>query len=897
MDQQENLTNGFCVTGSTSTNVVVNNPLLKDIQQEKKKEASMAIVIASESSQSLIDRSWTVNSLRKLHDAIRVEIVEKVMEGFETILEMYYLYGLKRPESIPHFQEKVEYKRKIKKELIKAGDRMLNYLSKNGEKEWLNYFKYKTLAFYAYYETEKTDLLPAPKGLEGDHPGIILSGHIGQWVKLLRRKNQQLFSSFIVSMNVIKTGLPRPTDDMIEVAEDKCANHLTDVAHLTAPLPEDCILTQLGLYGEQVILSKDSLCQQLRRTVNEMFDDVLWTEDEMYEPFYPSTSSNYNNSRGKAGAVGTFYQKFRISENFLDSDDLVAMDIVKVQVSDKVSEKYGEAGLKESEELRFSRNEQETNGVEFNSIVLRNKWREAYDVIYQKALTESPFVKPVGLAEPCKVRVISKGPPLLYTAMKPFQKFLWRILKTNKIFELIGTPVTTEIIQDLMGEMKDSEIIVNGDYKASTDNLHSWVSETLANALVDKLNENGLQSATEYKYLDENFREMLIRSLTGHIFEMRDGTLKKQTEGQLMGSITSFPFLCLANAAMCRWALELANMTPYRVRNRPLASQKTLLCPLRVNGDDCTMKGERNPMTTRHTEYALKDYWLKITAFGGLSSSAGKTLFSLPHKPICVINSQTYDYDSGIWTNRKLVNSGLLLGKSKSVIAGTVSTKKTYSELGAIHRELKKHTPPEIWTEVSKRFIYYNKDTLMQCPDIPWEAPEYLGGPGLCLEEEEMSYLDRACCSYIILKSNSDNKKEKIKKEKPNIVWRLHETVQKRLKPYDKDLVDSFQSVRRIDMIFDPMSTLEDDYIITESTESNYSKLYKMLTIETLFTKKLKDIYREEEAYNYNVLKHNNVVWANARTSFQTILGFNVRKTEEILYEKKYSYIPTIEVP
>lgn len=145
--------------------------------------------------------------------------------------------------------------------------------------------------------------------------------------------------------------------------------------------------------------------------------------------------------------------------------------------------------------------------------------------------------------------MISKGPPVLYTYLKPFQKFMHGHMRKQKVFRLIGTPVTEKIINEVFHSSAHNEDmqILNGDYKASTDNLRGWVSETLADELCKVLKENGSFE------IDQT---LLVRSLTGHIFQMKDGSKKPQTDGQLMGSISSFPFLCLANAALCRLALE-----------------------------------------------------------------------------------------------------------------------------------------------------------------------------------------------------------------------------------------------------------------------------------------------------------------------------------------------------
>jgi hypothetical protein len=864
------------------------------VEADHKSEISTqtVIVVAGEISSLSSDIPiWRLSSLSHHYPKISCEVVKKVIEGLESIMELYHIYGLTRVEDrkFKHL-ERVIYKKKLDKIKVTAATRMLNFITTNGEKEWMNYFKYKTLAFYAHYETEKTDLLPTLSGLDKDYPGVIFGGFVSQFVKLMQKKDKELFSSFIVAINNSKMGLPRPTDDMIEAAEDKCVNHLTDPRHLDRVEPEDKTLKDLGLIGEEVVLNKINLMRQLKRTVEEMFEDVVFTEEIQFEPFYPSTSANYNKSRGKAGAVGEVYDQCSIGTD-PEGSFLIEMRKINSLLSREQTALYGD--VSKLDQIRLdedSRIETSSPAIEYNLTNLRIRWKELYLKIYDKAQTEHPIVKAVGLAEALKVRVISKGPPMLYTALKPLQKFMWSTLKKNSVFQLIGTPVLEEHINKLFGEMNDDDMIVNGDYKASTDNLHSWVSNYLAECFVDIINDNGIKSGKPFFMITDCHRRMLLTSLTGHLFEMRDGSLKRQTEGQLMGSITSFPFLCLANAAMCRWALELSNMTPYRLRDRVLkAGCKTIIAPLKVNGDDCTMKGKRSN---------IRSLWEDITSFGGLTSSQGKTLFSLPHKPICVINSQTYDYDvlTKSWINRKYVNLGILLGKSRSTVAGTSSSDNVpYSALGALHRELYKSTHSRLWDEVSRRFIYYNSKTLKQCPHIPWDAPEYLGGPGLVPIQGEMRLRDRACASYIISNVNSKKKYEKIISTRMQCDWKLHQVVKKRLETYGIE-PKPFMDIRRDDIIFDPMNTLIDDFIVGEDTESNYSRLYKYLTIETLFTKQLSQVYDPDELnWNNKVCRHNDIVWANAEERHWNCLGLKIRQTHEIMYEKKFMVVPCME--
>ncbi len=114
-----------------------------------------------------------------------------------------------------------------------------------------------------------------------------------------------------------------------------------------------------------------------------------------------------------------------------------------------------------------------------------------------------------------------------------------------------------------------------------------------------------------------------------------------------MGSIVSFPILNIANAALCRLSLEESDHKRRKFRLTNQAYPKSgKIAPLRVNGDDCLLRGHK----TR-----LRVSWEENTAFAGLSSSIGKTYFS----PIfCTINSKIYEFDvtTGKWVEQKYVN-------------------------------------------------------------------------------------------------------------------------------------------------------------------------------------------------------------------------------------------------
>lgn len=525
--------------------------------------------------------------------------------------------------------------------------------------------------------------------------------------------------------------------------------------------------------------------------------------------------------------------------------------------------------------------------AEYDEGLLRAKWSIVMDKIKELAIAEQPLVEAVGLAEALKIRVISKGPPLLYTFLSPLQKFMWSVLKDNRVFKLIGEPITAEHVQERIGVPKDEQIIINGDYKASTDNLHSWVSECIGREIVKEIRLAHVPG--EGYEFNRDHEEMFIRSLIHHEYTI-DGIRMPQLEGQLMGSVTSFPVLCLANAAMCRWALEAADHKKYRLSDSPY-HRSGKLASLLVNGDDCTLKGNRG---------SLRKLWETITSFGGLSTSVGKTLYSVVERPVCVLNSTTYHLIDGRWTHIKFVNMGILLGKARS---GTGEAAiRTYAQMGELHRKLHSSCPADVWDEVSRRFIYYNRQALGACPEIPWHMPEYLGGAGL-IKKNEYSSLDKSCATVIIARMGID-KRFKILKEKKNPMWIVHDHVDQVVRKLD--VLEGFREVRKTTMVNLSMEFKEG---LFSSVEDSYSRFYKYLTVSMLFSKTMKELFRLEvggkkakvrasdlDRHNEYVRRKNNQVWINARREFQNFT-LRQRQDHEICYEKRDRLKACIAVP
>jgi len=355
------------------------------------------------------------------------------------------------------------------------------------------------------------------------------------------------------------------------------------------------------------------------------------------------------------------------------------------------------------------------------------------DVIWDDPV--SP-VKAVGLKEALKVRVITKGSPYLGFALKPLQVFLWRNLyqHDSDVFRLIGQPVDEQIVQDKMGaRLRGGEAYLSGDYSGATNNLDPRISEMIADAIIKVCD------------LDLVTSKLFKASLVGNSIIGRDGSIKKQQWGQLMGSVVSFPVLCVANAVVCQWAMEVD------------VGQKLTLekLPLLINGDDCLL---------RCTKTGL-EAWKRISSFVGLSPSLGKFFFS---REFADINSTSFrrretpfraiykhsrrrEY-SDLWKREvqlrpvrewwfeqvPFINAGLLYGMKRSeehdtaaekIVAGDPDLRKS-TTLGSLASGLVSSCPTELAPTVLELFIHKNLAAL-RAAKVPWFVPQEWGGVGL----------------------------------------------------------------------------------------------------------------------------------------------------------------------
>lgn len=252
------------------------------------------------------------------------------------------------------------------------------------------------------------------------------------------------------------------------------------------------------------------------------------------------------------------------------------------------------------------------------------------------------------ILEPLKVRPITAmgmGHNALYSEL---QVQLWDALQRKGQFCLTGRPVEVEDINRLVVQTQvlcpdwflgdGHPLIVSGDYSGATDSCHLDLSKCLAKVCSDDPFVQDL--------LDFNLGEQVIDYSRSGLEEYPEAF--KMTNGQLMGSRFSFPFLCAFNIAIYRYCLEalLSNGT----EKIPIHK-----LPVLVNGDDILF------MATPE----LVELWEKVIRDAGLEKSIGKNYVS---SDFCTVNSCLFrrisrsDYFEVV----NYVNLGLISGVQKT---------------------------------------------------------------------------------------------------------------------------------------------------------------------------------------------------------------------------------------
>jgi hypothetical protein len=759
-----------------------------------------------------------------------LEALSKLTKVLEDILQLYCDFGFNR--------QKYDLKRSLKQWV-----RMCEEIP--GPDPWVKLAKYKTAAFFASHSFDSDGFrqtLPVRPFTVEDNPGVLLGGAAGRWVsrKVLHPSRSIDFrTTFITSVLYLKKGLPRPGKKFLRKAEQDTFNKLFKDPVV---FPEDQPVcdswadrTELDERKVCTLITKENLIKEIKRTVKEVLTDhqgrrIRMTMDDIIRPYFPSTSANYIRSRDGAGSVGFIME---------DPHLLKGLQGAKIELKE-VEEEYPDDVADIS--ILFGEDLPPKGKIWVaDDGPLYDAFQRLWDRCLFAAHEEEPVVEILALAEALKARPITKGPPLMGFVLKPVQKFVWRILSQHPVFKLVGEPVSEKLLLDRLGKiLQPGERWNSGDYADATNEMFSFCSEAAAEELSDIFAD----LPHEYQFMSV----LLRRSLTGHwcvdpsapkIGDEQEAS--HQLRGQLMGSITSFVVLCLVNAAICRWSLEVS-------RGRRLTLRS---CPLLINGDDCGF-----PLNERGIIA-----WRRIAAASGMKESIGKSYWS---SEFLNINSTTYRmvepyrfYDirrehgedigverMNVWKLVRYVNYGLVNGMTRS--SNKMETSDLfggYESIGSRGFELQKLTPPWLWAKIYPRFLNNVKKMSSEQLKVPWFVPNTIGGLGLPPPSDE--YWSKKFMDCRLSRKVAEGKFGEPRSFIPAASWLTHQRVMSRLpgKRIDCQAGDS----------------------VWEKYQKNWDRLYGALCVEQLFVSTKKQLFRPgQKSAGMRTLRNNERVWYKA---------------------------------
>jgi hypothetical protein len=168
-----------------------------------------------------------------------------------------------------------------------------------------------------------------------------------------------------------------------------------------------------------------------------------------------------------------------------------------------------------------------------------------------------------------------------------------------------------------------------------------------------------------------------------------------QRNGQLMGSVLSFPFLCIANLAAYWLALDRYMLK----KGLPLVQDVNQL-PVLVNGDDILFFADSD----------LQEIWKDVVGGIGFKLSVGKNYAS---KDYCMVNSSLWrilrDTTGQVTRFRSIpyLNCGLLTGQAK---VSNRNSEKYKTDLASMYNEMMYNATDRV--RAHSRFLHYNMDEV-----------------------------------------------------------------------------------------------------------------------------------------------------------------------------------------
>jgi hypothetical protein len=522
---------------------------------------------------------------------VTVETTQKVIESVRVVIKLFEIYGLAGPRDSTWFIRKLKKDAKIvystsyqmawkmNRDYYETVCLILQYVSVHGENSWVKLLKWKFSAFFAFWNNQDLPKRPWDEDrskIQFFNPEVLLPAQPNiYFVGMVEEQRIELIDAVLI----LKKGMPAVSKEMLKQAALDTKVQLT-----TSRADEEEI--KISLPGDQIkVITRVHLENELRRTITELFGTRPLLETDILNPSFPSINACYSNTKFMGGALGDLLNAYgdgvnnaqhyedclvddgsgnttlKLDRGLSKNEPLVSFGAEAARFFDPVVFPYKDP-IKVNENMFSS---ERLYGYELpagqvlcaDTRQLDDAWREFHYDLFEQAKAEPPYVECVAIAEPLKVRVISKGPSKIYAALKPMQKWLWGVLKKEAVFALIGEKVTERHLNEAIGKLMDGFEVVSGDYSAATDNLRSWVSEVLLDQLMIEIGENF--SKDELARLPKNYlydlKVMMRTALTRHVFHGDDGSELPQKKMVSSWGLSS-------PSPSCAWLMLLCAVLP-----------------------------------------------------------------------------------------------------------------------------------------------------------------------------------------------------------------------------------------------------------------------------------------------------------------------------------------------
>jgi len=455
--------------------------------------------------------------------------------------------------------------------------------------DWDQQVKFHLNWFFCKYMKQEM-----PEQIETNNQnGKLFFGRLDRWLKkkLLRRSQKTLIFLQTV-LQGIKRGMPSLTEEQVKKSAEKHRDRLSERHETPGDLLDEVRRTASEIWGESVKIGTP-------------------TERSMI-----SSKACYEAPRSESGALGLLLREAVIkTQTYFDDTSSSSEDTDNTPLGDcdELSEiKFSDFCLGARDDLLSEMRYSPKSGVvelrtdlDIKSVILEHR---SLPKKFGPARSHTKFI-----LEPLKVRSITKGSYRSNALYPEIQKQLWGGLQNFKQFRLTGETVNQDHVKDLTKTWSKLGLgswtaMVSGDYSAATDCLHADV--TLA----------ALEGITSDPLTFSLMRENLCEQIISYDKNLELNEFRQQN-GQLMGSIFSFPILCCANIAVYRSSMEYAFGRRFAISELPVL----------VNGDDILF-----PTTDHHYQC-----WSDDIKEVGFKKSVGKNFVS---KDFCIINSTWYQH-------------------------------------------------------------------------------------------------------------------------------------------------------------------------------------------------------------------------------------------------------------